>query len=223
MIGKLTFKSKEKCPICLERMSSKDIEIISCGHKIHKQCLESLSHDKINSSIDICFAKKGKPWHKESDDVGSMLFSKQDFSFQCPICRKQYSCLNETAIKTNSKYTPMFGRVWLFDNEYGDCCHHITSKSDLIHYFNYKNWIRMRVKKFEDLDKLSVAILELFDNYMFGENSEDFHLVKCQCPNPTCNSVIPTPISLCFCQNPATPNARHASFKDLYNHMKNKD
>ena len=39
-------KKKCECPICLDVIETKDMEITNCGHKYHKECLAKITDNK---------------------------------------------------------------------------------------------------------------------------------------------------------------------------------
>lgn len=192
------------CPICLTNVNRKDVKL-QCGHYIHRICLDELIKNNHDNNLHLMILKNEKPFNK--DGQLSMFIDFKNSFITCPLCRKEYSIINETSFKD---HTPMeiLGRVWFADlNGNPSWCHHIVCKMQITDYFNIKDNIRTRIEKYDEISKSGDVIAATFNEYLFTKK-EDLFMVHCPCP---CGKIMPLPKSLLL-----TYDYKYASPKEFY-------
>jgi len=51
-------KEKVECPICMEKIESKDLYTTGCGHNFHNDCMEQLKNTTTNKTVDCPMCRK---------------------------------------------------------------------------------------------------------------------------------------------------------------------
>mgnify|MGYP003636749696 FL=1 len=51
-------KSAVECPICMEKIDSKDLFTTGCGHNYHNDCLKHLKNSTTNKTVDCPMCRK---------------------------------------------------------------------------------------------------------------------------------------------------------------------
>jgi len=51
-------KKKVECPVCLEKIDTKDLHTTGCGHNFHTQCMEQLKNSTTNKTVDCPMCRK---------------------------------------------------------------------------------------------------------------------------------------------------------------------
>jgi hypothetical protein len=162
--------------------------------------------------------KIGKPFYTK-DRIGMTLLLK-DQSLSCPLCRCEFSIMNDHTFK-NLKPLQILGRVWFGDAERNPTiCHQITDFHDAIHYLHIKDFIRFNIGKIDDISKCGKYTLDRFLENMFGKK-QDIHIIKCECNNKDCVGIVIIPeeiYSKDFMMIYATPKEFYTSItKKIFN------
>jgi len=208
-----------ECPICLEQINERNEVILKCNHKYCRKCFIKWRIGGKNIEKIYYAVKKGKPYHKKNEEY-SMLLSINDYHIKCPLCRKEYTMLNEhywdDCLNNNFLAPPeILHRVWFKDPKTNklSICHHITSWNDILDYIPYRDEIANKIGK--EISDYAQATLNCFGIEMFEKN-KDFHVVKSEFTNGEYPDVAVIPYDICDCDisGHATPDEFYKSLID---------